>query len=184
MSQAMSDNIPTILADADALGGGATAREIAQQPATLVEAAAIVRERRDELAAFLEPLVADPNTRIILAGAGTSAFAGDIIAPTIAAELGRPVEAIATTDIVARPREILADGRPVLLVSFARSGNSPESVAACQRVEQLAPEARHLVITCNPEGQLYAVVTVPSIPSCCPCDATDRGFAMTSASPP
>ncbi|HET7314205.1 SIS domain-containing protein [Salinisphaera sp.] len=179
----MSDNIPSILADADTLGGGATAREIAQQPATLIETAAMVRTRREQIAAFVDPLVVDTNTRIILAGAGTSAFAGAILAPTLSVELGRPVEAIATTDIVARPREIFADRRPVLLVSFARSGNSPESVAACELADALAAECRHLVITCNRQGRLFHEYdgAARSLVLALPEATDDQGFAMTSS---
>jgi len=72
---------------------------------------------------------------------------------------------------------------PTLLVSFARSGNSPESVAAIDLAEQALDHAAHFVITCNPDGALARRVAgwrnacVLILP-----DATnDRGFAMTSS---
>ena len=37
-------------------------------------------------------------------------------------------ESIGTTDIVAKPEDYLIKDEPTLLVSFARSGNSPESL--------------------------------------------------------
>ncbi len=46
---------------------------------------------------------------------------------------------------------------PTLLVSFARSGNSPESVAAVELAEHfLGGRVFHLVITCNADGALAA----------------------------
>ena len=59
--------------------------------------------RRRRPPRFLAPLVARPDLRIILTGAGSSAFAGEIAAPALRRHLGRRVEAIATTDIVASP---------------------------------------------------------------------------------
>lgn len=163
-------------------GGEHTAREIAQQPAVWRTVAA--QSRADEATRrFLEPLVADASRRIILTGAGTSAFGGRMVAPLLARALGRPVEAIATTDIVARPREILAGDDKVLLVSFARSGNSPESVAAAELVEAVTADCRHLVVTCAEDGQLSRrhggradsrVVLMPP-------ETNDQGFAMTSS---
>ena len=92
---------------------------------------------------------------IVLTGAGTSAFIGDCLAPALSARLHRRVEAIATTDLVSGPHLRLPGGSPTLLVSFARSGNSPESVAALDLAEQmLAGRVHHLVITCNREGAL------------------------------
>ena len=101
-------------------GDSWTAREIEQQPATWIRVADAVRRARPEI----EELIGRPGARIVLTGAGTSAFAGEIVARDLARHLGRPVEAIATTEIVADPLAVV-DDRPILLVSFARSGNSP-----------------------------------------------------------
>ena len=48
---------------------------------------------------------------------------------------------------------------PTLLVSFARSGDSPESVAAAELADQLLSDVHHLVLTCNADGRLAAAVT-------------------------
>src|SRR5207245_5305330 len=45
-------------------------------------------------------------------------------------------------------------GRPAMMVSLARSGDSPESVGALSVVLALEPEIRHLVLTCNEAGNL------------------------------
>jgi tagatose-6-phosphate ketose/aldose isomerase len=44
--------------------------------------------------------------------------------------------------------------RPLLMVSLARSGDSPESVGALQLLLDNEPEIRHLVVTCNAKGKL------------------------------
>jgi len=164
-------------------GAGWTASEIAQQPALWREVGDIARARRSETDAFLGPLLARKDLRVVLTGAGTSAFAGELLTGVLSRELRRRVEAIATTDLVSNPREYLAEDVPTLLVSFARSGESPESVAATRLADECLAECYHLVVTCNAEGQLYRdhqgvasslVLTMPEA-------ANDRGFAMTSS---
>jgi tagatose-6-phosphate ketose/aldose isomerase len=167
----------------EARGAGATAREIAQQPGLWREVAQRLAETAAEREAFLAPLLATPARRVLLTGAGSSAFAGEIVAPAIARRARVRVDAVATTEIVANPRECFAEDVPTLLVSFARSGDSPESVAATRLAGDLLSDCAHLVITCNAEGQLNRthngrdgshVLLLPEA-------ANDRGFAMTSS---
>ncbi|NIZ91263.1 SIS domain-containing protein [Kineococcus rubinsiae] len=170
-------------AENDLLTSTWTGEEIAQQPAVWRATARVVEERRADVDRLLAAALADPRTRVLLTGAGTSAFAGEVVAPDLSRQLGRRVEAVATTDLVSGPEAVLAGDHPVLLVSFARSGNSPESVAAAEIVDALAPAVHHLVITCNADGELArrfsaagnaVVVTLPPA-------SNDRGFAMTSS---
>jgi tagatose-6-phosphate ketose/aldose isomerase len=74
--------------------------------------------------------------KIILTGAGTSAFIGDIISPWLSRQTGENIVAIPTTDLVTNPMDYLQPEQTTLLISFARSGNSPESVAAVALVDQ------------------------------------------------
>ena len=67
----------------DAAGAGLTAREIAQQPAIWPEIEALVADQRDALDAFLGPLLSRAGLRIVLTGAGTSAFIGECLAPAM-----------------------------------------------------------------------------------------------------
>jgi tagatose-6-phosphate ketose/aldose isomerase len=155
-----------------------------RQPAVLTQVAALVTGERARIDAFLTPLLDDPTLRIVLTGAGTSAFIGDCLAPALFTQLDRRVEAIATTELLSGPNLLLPGGSPTLLVSFARSGNSPESVAAVELAEHfLAGQVHHLVITCNREGAL--ALRAQAMPNACVMlmpDAThDRGFAMTSS---
>lgn len=160
-------------------GAAHTITEIAQQPRVWRQVSNRAAAARD----LTESLVAEHGLRIVLTGAGTSAFAGQVLAPGLRRGLRRRIEAVPTTDIVANPVEALGEDLPTLLVSFARSGDSPESVAAAQLADQLLSDVHHLVLTCNPEGQLaqrYAdderarVVLMPE-------EANDKGFAMTSS---
>lgn len=164
------------------LGGLWTAREIAHQPAMLRETQALLIAHQAEVEAFLQPLVARPDLRIILTGAGTSAFAGECLAPVLSARLGRRVEAVATTDLVSAPRLYFETDTPTLLVSFGRSGNSPESVAAIQLANRLVTDISNLVVTCNADGALAAFGRRPrGLTILLPEPTHDRSFAMTSS---
>src|SRR5688500_2720344 len=84
-------------ADLDARGAAWTAREISQQRAVWMEVAELIELERTRLRAFLDPILGNRELRIVLSGAGTSAFVGDCLAPSIASHLGRLTDAIATT---------------------------------------------------------------------------------------
>jgi tagatose-6-phosphate ketose/aldose isomerase len=164
-------------------GAQATSREIAQQPGVWRDVSAMLSERAGEVRHFVDPLLARPDLRILLCGAGTSAFAGEILAPSLTRALGRRVDAVATTDVVSNPREVFAEDIPTLLVSFSRSGDSPESAAATQLADQCLHSVHHLVVTCDPDGQLALdhASAPTSLVLLMPAAANDRGFAMTSS---
>jgi tagatose-6-phosphate ketose/aldose isomerase len=166
-----------------AIGGYWTAREIIQQPRIWQEVATLVAKERTRLDSFLLPLLARPDVRIVLTGAGTSSFVGECLAPALTQHLNRRVEAIATTDLVAAPHLWLDQQTPTLLVSFARSGNSPESVAAVDVVDASVSDCWHLAVTCNGDGELHSRVTTNKHGHVLllPADANDQGFAMTSS---
>ena len=171
---------PSVLAAAN---GEWTAREIAQQPACLQATQAGLAAQGADLEAFLVPILADRTARIILAGAGSSNFIGQVLAPTLNAALPCRVEAVATTDIVSAPTLHLGSAAQTLLVSFGRSGDSPESVAAVALADRRLPIVRHLVITCNANGALarQALEGGASRLLLLPEATHDRGFAMTSS---
>jgi tagatose-6-phosphate ketose/aldose isomerase len=160
-----------------------TSREIAQQPDVWRAVSAVVEEDGLASEAFLKPLLDRSDLRIVLTGAGSSAYIGEILAPSLARKLGRRVEAIATTDIVADPLASFAENIPTLLVSFARSGDSPESVTATELATGILTESWHLVVTCNPAGRLARdhAAAESSHVLVLPEAANDRGFAMTSS---
>jgi len=167
-----------------------TAREIVQQPRIWQEVARRIEGDAARVSSFLAPLLRKPELRIVLTGAGTSSFIGECLAPALArqaygsAKLSkRRVSAVSTTDIVAGPAPYLAPDVPTLLVSFARSGNSPESMAAVELAQQCLSECYHLIVTCNAGGALHqrGVTLSNACVLLLPEDADDRGFAMTSS---
>ena len=66
---------------------------------------------------------------------------------------------------------------------FARSGNSPESVAATEFANRFLSECHHLVLTCDRSGRLYEkhARSTDSFVLLMPEATNDRGFAMTSS---
>jgi tagatose-6-phosphate ketose/aldose isomerase len=135
-------------AEQEARGYGHTLREILQQPDTWEETAAALLPRLPELHRLLD----DTAGPILLTGSGSSLFVGASLVLGLHRRSPRCVEAIAAGDILTHARETLAPEG--LLVSFARSGDSPESSAALDLVLDRRPDWRHIVFTCNPEGRL------------------------------
>jgi tagatose-6-phosphate ketose/aldose isomerase len=163
------------------LGALWTAREIVQQPAMLRQTHARLGAEKDALERFLRPLLARADMRVILTGAGTSAFIGECLAPYLGAKLARRAEAIATTDLVSAPYLYLEAHTPTLLVSFGRSGNSPESVAAVDLANRFVSDVHHLAITCNPQGALARATAGNGMTILLPEETHDQSFAMTSS---
>ena len=138
-----------------------------------------IKMRKEDINNFINKF--DKNTRIIFTGAGSSGFIGDSLAPTIRKEFGfKSVDSIHSTEIVASPDKFLIKDVKTVLVSFGRSGDSPESIGAIDIANKLVENLYHIIITCNPVGKL----------SSCKDDKTlnlvleeieDKGFAMTSS---
>src|SRR6185295_5107140 len=177
-----SDLFSPTEATLESRGGMWTAREIAQQPQLWLRVEKLLAAERASLQQFIAPIVDDPGARIVLTGAGTSAFIGQCLQPVLAPRLRCRVDAVPTTDIVSTPLS-LQSAAPTLLISFARSGNSPESAATLDLAEQVLGSVRHLVVTCNKDGELALrarkmrnahLVVLPEA-------TNDRGFAMTSS---
>jgi len=160
-----------------------TEEEIRQQPSTWIRSLTHIDSIRQAIDSFLAPLLHKTDLRIVLTGAGTSAFIGDIIAPWLTRHTGKNFSAIPTTDLVTNPIDYLKSDSPLLLISFGRSGNSPESVAAVTLANQCVTECYHLAITCNEAGSLFqnAHNSSNTFALLMPAETNDRGFAMTSS---
>lgn len=160
-----------------------TAKEIIQQPDTWRESVKNLIKNKIEIKSFIDSFLSKKEFRIILTGAGTSAFAGEVCEPYLTSLLNKRVEAIATTDLVASPKSYFIKDIPTLLVSFARSGNSPESVHAVNLATQLVDDLYQVVITCNENGKLAknTVNDEKSLLLLMPPQTNDLGFAMTSS---
>ncbi|VTS39271.1 tagatose-6-phosphate ketose/aldose isomerase [Streptococcus mitis] len=169
------------------LGAEITTREIYQQPDVWKEAFESYQAKREEIAAFLQE-IADKHDyiKVILTGAGTSAYVGDTLVPyfkEVYDERKWNFNAIATTDIVANPETYLKKDVATVLVSFARSGNSPESVATVDLAKALVDELYQVTITCAADGKLalQAHGDERNLLLLQPAASNDAGFAMTSS---
>jgi tagatose-6-phosphate ketose/aldose isomerase len=169
--------------ESDLLASGAiwTAREIEQQPRMLEETHALLSVLREQIDAFVGPVAGDTGARVILTGAGTSSYIGQCLAPLLDRQVAARVEAVPTTDLVSAPHLYLDRTQPLLLVSFGRSGNSPESLAAVDLAESLVDDVRHLVVTCNAQGTLNRIPARKVMTLLLPEETHDSSFAMTSS---
>lgn len=169
------------------LGAEITTREIYQQPDVWEDAFQTYTEKREEIAAFLQGIAEKHDyIKVILTGAGTSAYVGDTLVPyfkEVYDERKWNFNAIATTDIVANPQIYLKKDVATVLVSFARSGNSPESVATVDLAKSLVDDLYQVTITCAVEGELalQAQGDDRNLLLLQPAPSNDAGFAMTSS---
>ncbi|WP_247907018.1 SIS domain-containing protein [Streptococcus anginosus] len=169
------------------LGAEITTREIYQQPQVWQTAFENYKAQSDEIVAFLNGIGEKHDyIKVILTGAGTSAYVGDTLLPyfrKIYDERKWNFNAIATTDIVANPLAYLQKEVTTILVSFARSGNSPESVAAVDLAKDIVEELYQITITCAEEGKLaqQAHGDERNLLLLQPAPSNDAGFAMTSS---
>ena len=169
------------------LGADITTREIYQQPEVWQEAFDSYKAQAADIAAFLKKIENKHDyIKVIFAGAGSSAYIGDTLTPyfrQIYDERKWNFNAIATTDIVANPLVYLKREVPTVLVSFARSGNSPESVATVDLAKQLVDDLYQITITCAAQGKLaqQAQGDEKNLLLLQPEASNDAGFAMTSS---
>jgi tagatose-6-phosphate ketose/aldose isomerase len=163
------------------LGDTSTANEIAQQPGVWRALTAILQTRRVDIDQFLAGWLVNPAHRVIFTGAGSSCYIGEIVADHLNAMLGAEVRAISSTSLLTHPDLYFDADRPTLLVSFGRSGNSPESIGAVALARQCLRSPRFLHITCNADGALAADQGADTLTLLLPPESCDRGFAMTSS---
>lgn len=169
------------------MGAFNTTVEIKQQPELWLDTLNIYKENLEAIEAFLADARAMGEGRlsVVFTGAGTSDYVGDTCAPYLRHAGDTKLydfKPIATTDIVSAPRDFLNPDEPTVVVSFARSGNSPESLAAVQVAKTFVKNVKFINITCAPEGKLAVesegdadqlTLLIPR--------ANDKGFAMTGS---
>ena len=90
------------------LGGIHTAKEIAGQPSLWLKLIDLFEKKEEEIASFLNtcfPLI----NRIVLTGAGTSAYIGLSLQATFQKQFGIVTQAIPTTDLVTHPDDYFSE---------------------------------------------------------------------------
>ncbi|SEQ31040.1 galactosamine 6-phosphate isomerase AgaS [Ignavigranum ruoffiae] len=169
------------------IGATITTKEIKQQPQLWQEAYQLYRQQEDKINRFLEDIFAKHDfVRVIFSGAGTSEFVGQTISPYLnKIHDGHHIqfESVATTHIVAAPEYYLQKDMPTILVSFARSGNSPESLKTVELAKELVDDLYQITITCAPEGKLAQASQgdESNLLLLQPAGSNDQGFAMTGS---
>ena len=158
-----------------------TAKEIASQPEVWHKTWMKVQDESFLINHFLSGFMPEVQ-RIILTGAGTSAFIGMSLRGNFQKFSGKMTEMIPTTSLVSHPKDYFVKDIPTLMISFARSGNSPESVAAVRLADQLIDKVHHLFITCDARGSLANYQSkLPCYVFLMPEEANDSSLAMTAS---
>ncbi len=134
---------------ANRLGYTHTLPEILQQPETWLQTAAEVHARMGRLQALLEGCA-----YVVLTGSGSSEYAGECVRLFLQKTLRRPVQTVGSGSLLTNGSTLLPPEATGLMVSFARSGDSPESVSALLLAQKRNTNIRHLIVTCNPHGRL------------------------------
>ena len=159
-----------------------TAKEISSQPELWGKTYLKLVEEKDQMLQFLEKVWKDDCTNVVLTGAGTSAFIGEVLVGKFQKDWGFSCRAIDNTHIVTHPGNYFIKTRPTLLISFARSGDSPESVAAVEVAKENCDNLYQLIITCNEDGELAKNTDDEnSYTFLLPEETNDRSLAMTSS---
>ena len=169
------------------LGASITVPEIYQQPSLWREAYDLYREKYDAIQQFLANIFAKhPAVHVIFTGAGTSDFVGQSIANHLnqVNDLKKVCfSTVGSIELVTRPHDYLQADVPTILVSFARSGNSPESLAAVENAKKLVADLYQVTITCAADGKLALAAEGDdtNLLLLQPAGSNDKGFAMTGS---
>lgn len=158
-----------------------TALEIEGQPILWNEVYNLILSKKQSIQKFLLPLLKNTELRVILTGAGSSAFIGEAAQAIVQSNTHRITHAIATTDLVTHPHLHFVKEIPTLMVSFARSGNSPESLEAVMLANEYCDTVFHLVITCSKDGLLVKNSLPNAYYLILPERANDKSLAMTGS---
>jgi tagatose-6-phosphate ketose/aldose isomerase len=158
-----------------------TANEIAVQPELWQKIYKQIIDDKKRISTFLDEVIPEV-CKIILTGAGTSAFIGLSLHGTFYRSLKTHTEAIATTDLVSHPDDYFFNNESIILVSFSRSGNSPESGAAVVLADKLCKKCYHIIVTCDSNGNLFRYKSNSSkLILLLPPEANDKSLAMTAS---
>jgi D-galactosamine 6-phosphate deaminase/isomerase len=161
-----------------------TAQEIDHQPETWIETARHMEDHQALLAQLLTEagVCASGSGGLVLTGSGSSLFVGECLAVPIQRALQVPVSAVPSGGLLTHLDGCLPVARSGVVVSFARSGNSPESTAAVDEALGARPAWRHLIITCNDAGRLAGYGGRDRVRALVLDDRTcDRSLVMTSS---
>lgn len=171
-------------AELESLGLVHTLREILQQPQTWRRTFARVQSSSVPLAEFLAGAgIGAKHLNVFLVGAGTSDYIGKSVCALLQKNWLCNVQAVPSTDLLTNMEEHVIPDRDYLWISFSRSGDSSEGVAVLEQALTQFPRVKHLIVTCNQNGQMArSFASEKNVFSFVLDDeVNDRGLAMTSS---
>ena len=174
-------------AEKETLGVVYTLPEIVQQPTTWRRTYLRVLHLTPEINDFLSRAGLGDRREtpltVLLVGAGTSDYIGKSVCALLQREWGCEVHAVPSTDLLTNMEDYVIPGRNYLWLSFSRSGDSSEGVAVLHAALERYPQIKHLVVTCNQQGQMaHSFSDQANVFSIVLDDeVNDRGLAMTSS---
>lgn len=162
--------------------GHYTYSEIMQQPLMWQREFDRIKADRKQIETFVNRYI-DGGYEVIFTGAGTSAYIGDVLEVAVADTIFRGARSVATTDLITHPTAYFSPEKKVLLISFARSGNSPESMGAVTLADSICGDnIAHIFITCNEKGRLAQIAGRENcLLLLLPPETDDKSLAMTSS---
>ena len=175
----------TLLPKKERIGRGLeyTPKEIEAQPVLWLNNFEMLQKRKNEIRSFVESNTKGENREVILTGAGSSSHIGLSVQNLLRSKWSLECSVIPTTDLITHYDSLLLKSKKYTFVSFARSGNSPESLGAYVLADRFCDKPNHIVITCNREGELAKHVSrgdktllIDLLP-----ETNDKGLAMTSS---
>ena len=155
-----------------------TPAEILQQPWLWRETAGRVTPLADRARSTLKG-----REFIVISGAGSSLHAGRLIEDAARARFGADAHAVSCTDLLLRAESYVPKGRPGVLLSLSRSGESPETVEAARRISEAYPQVAQMAVVCNAQSSLAKLMAARPENLCVALHekAYDRGLATTSS---
>lgn len=160
-----------------------TPREIESQPKLWLKNFKMLKRRGNEIRSFVRSRILSKPSRVVLSGAGSSSFVGLSVQNLLRSRWQVDVDTRPTTDIMTSWGSIFLKRADYTIISFARSGNSPESIEALDLANRFCGRVNHVIITCNRNGRLAKlkgkddnVLLLLLSP-----ETNDKGLAMTSS---
>ena len=159
-----------------------TYKEIHQQPDMWLKEFKLIINEQEKIKDFVSKHMLSNECEIILTGAGTSAYIGQVISMILPPKAFSNCKAVSTTDLITHPEVFLSTKKKLILISFARSGNSPESIGTINIANEICENIVHIFITCNKDGELAKMAdTKNTLLLLLPPETNDESLAMTSS---
>jgi len=158
-----------------------TYKEIMQQSTVWPKIENLIKEKKSLIDDLLKNKFEDNPVKVLFTGAGSSAYIGDFLENHLMPKQNMTLLSVPTTEILTDPEKFLGIDDNLIIFSFARSGNSPESKGVISLAEKFAPNAEHIFVTNNKDGFLanYKSENVSCI--VLPEETNDKSLAMTSS---